>query len=256
MSVLMGVEAAWRSQPDRSDSAAAESLAAGREVVDALSGRPGQFRHRKLSRRRRRARLPGTLVFDVFGGYDVQEDRGQVDTGDPIDHAMVDLGDDGELALFEALDDPQLPQRLGAIELLGDDPAGERLQLVVVAGSRKAGVANVKVEVEGVVVDPDRSAVVRDERETLAIARDVLQLRLDVVTDQLDVDPTVVLREGACLEEHDGRHMHVRRPGLECEKRRIEIREGFVEGLSHVLFSLSAAAAGTQRRARSDPSMA
>jgi hypothetical protein len=61
-------------------------------------------------------------VFDLGGGHDVEQDRGEVDPGDPVDHAVVDLGDDGEPVVLQAFDHPQLPQRLGAVQLLGDDP--------------------------------------------------------------------------------------------------------------------------------------
>ena len=76
----------------------------------------------------------------------------------------MDLGDDGELASLQAFDDPEFPQWLAAVELLGDDPARQCLELVIVAGPRQAGVADVEIEVERVVVDPDRCTVVRNER--------------------------------------------------------------------------------------------
>ncbi len=57
----------------------------------------------------------------------VEHECHQVDPGDAVDHAVVDLRDDREAIALETLHDPGLPQRLRAIELLRHDPAGERL---------------------------------------------------------------------------------------------------------------------------------
>ncbi len=78
---------------------------------------------------------------------------------------------------------------------------------------------NMEVEVEGVVVDPHRGAVVWHECQPLAIPGDVLELRLDVILDPLDVDPAVRFRQRTCLEEHHRRHVHVCRARLEREER-------------------------------------
>ena len=50
------------------------------------------------------------------------------------------------------------------------------------------------------VVDPDRTTVVRHPLETLAVARYVLQLGVDVLLDAVDVDPTVVGFQGRSIE--------------------------------------------------------
>ena len=64
----------------------------------------------------------------------------------------------------QPLDQPQLPERLRAVELLGEDPRGEVAQLLLGAGRRQRGLAHVVVEVEVGVVDPDRAALVEAAR--------------------------------------------------------------------------------------------
>ena len=48
----------------------------------------------------------------------VEDDAGQVHTRDAVHERMVSLGDDREASVFEALDHPQLPQRLTAVQAL------------------------------------------------------------------------------------------------------------------------------------------
>lgn len=93
--------------------------------------------------------------------------------------------------------------------------------------------ADVIVEGELGVVDPNRTSVVRDPLETLAIARDVLELGPDVGPNSFDVDPAVVTFERGCVEQGDGSHMHVAGPGFESEERRIQITERFVMKVTH-----------------------
>ena len=72
-------------------------------------------------------------------GRRVEDHRHQVGAGDAVDHAVVDLGDERPAAVAQALDDPRLPQRPVAVELLGHEPAHEGPQLV--GRSRAAGSA-------------------------------------------------------------------------------------------------------------------
>jgi hypothetical protein len=104
----------------------------------------------------------------------------------------MDLRDDGEpVAAVEALDDPHLPERLRAIELLRDDATGEALQLLVVARPGQARVPDVVVDVEVLVIDPRRMAIDGHVEEDLAIAWDQMKPRRDVFADAGDVDATV-----------------------------------------------------------------
>lgn len=88
---------------------------------------------------------------------------------------MVGLGYEREAPALESFDDPDLPERLVAIELLRDDARGESLQLPLVAGARQGAVAHVVVDVEVLVVDPHQAVPERDRREPLAVARNQVQ---------------------------------------------------------------------------------
>ena len=90
-------------------------------------------------------------------GLGVEEDRGYVDPGDAVDQAVVGLADDREAVVLEPVDQPQLPQRLGPVEALGEGAGGEVAQLLLAAGGGEGGVADVVVEVQVGVVDPDRA---------------------------------------------------------------------------------------------------
>ena len=78
------------------------------------------------------------------------------------------------------VDEPDLPQRLGAVELLGEHAAGQLAQLLLARRRRQRGVADVVADVEVRVVDPHRARLrERRERELLAVARDLVQAALD-----------------------------------------------------------------------------
>jgi hypothetical protein len=84
------------------------------------------------------------------------------------------------------------------------------------AGGGERGVADVIGEVEVWVVDPN-GATLREgnESELLAKARDEMQAGLDVV-------PELVVAGRGPLEQGDGGDVHVGRPPLEVEERRVE----------------------------------
>ena len=87
--------------------------------------------------------------------------------------AVMRLLDDREaVAALEALDHPELPERAASVEALGEDPAREALQLAPVAGLGERRVPHVEVDLEVVVVDPDRMALDGHVGEALAVARD------------------------------------------------------------------------------------
>ena len=101
-------------------------------------------------------RLPGAArVSDRRRvGREVEQHRREVDARDAVDQRVVGLGDQREAVVLEALDQPHLPQRLGAVELLGEDARGQVLQLLLAARRGQRGVAHVVLEVEARVVDP------------------------------------------------------------------------------------------------------
>ncbi len=122
----------------RSSSASASS-----SVPDG-SGR-GSQRRASIGRRLRRGRR-------------VEQDADDVDSGDAVDERVVRLRDDREAVSSKPLHDPQLPQRLVAVEALREHPAGQVSQLLLAAGHRQRGHAHVVAEVEVGVVDPDAGA--------------------------------------------------------------------------------------------------
>src|SRR5438067_12491642 len=94
---------------------------------------------------------------------------------------MVGLEDQREAILLESFDQPALPQRLGAVELLGGDTCRELKQLLFGSGRWQRGVANVVLEVERRIIDPQRAAALeRRVGELLAIARNQVQPASDV----------------------------------------------------------------------------
>ncbi len=172
-----------------------------------------------------RSRSVGSGLGAHFGGrrggggrirLEVEQDGGYVNPGDAVDQRVVALADDREAVALEALDQPQLPERLRAVELLGEDPRGEVAQLLLGARRRQGGLADVVVEVEVGVVDPDRAALAEgDEAELLAEARDEVQARLDVVAELF------VGRRRAVEDDHRG-DVHVGAASLHVEECGVE----------------------------------
>ena len=67
-------------------------------------------------------------------GLDVEEDLGEAGARHAVDDGVVDLRDDGDPAVGQALDHPHLPERLRAVELVPDEPADELADLLGTAG--------------------------------------------------------------------------------------------------------------------------
>ena len=75
----------------------------------------------------------------------VEQHGGYVHPGDPVHQRVVGLGDQREAPARHPLDQPDLPQRLGAVQALGEEPPGEPLERRLVARPRQRGVADVVV---------------------------------------------------------------------------------------------------------------
>jgi hypothetical protein len=126
------------------------------------------------------------------------------------------LGHHSPLAVLETVDDPDLPQRLGPVELLRHDPSDQLPQLGVPARRRQGGVPDVVVDVEVGVVDPDRAPdVERHLQHDLAVARDQGELSGHHGHELLEG------RLGA-LEDGDGADVQLIDAVLEVEERGIE----------------------------------
>jgi hypothetical protein len=140
---------------------------------------------------------------------------------------VVRLEDQREAALLEALDEPALPQRLRAVELLRVDPRGEPVELLLGAGRRQRAVTDVVLEVEVVVVDPQRpSGLERRVREPLPIARHEVQTRADVLQHGGE-------RRRGTLEDRDRADVHVRARVLLMEERGVHGGESIEVLLRH-----------------------
>jgi hypothetical protein len=129
---------------------------------------------------------------------------------------VVALADDREAAVTQPLYQPQLPQWLGAVELLGEDPRCEVAQLLLGAGRRQRGLAHVVVEIEVGVVDPDRATLPEgDKAQLLAEAWNQVQPRGDVVAK------LGMAGRGAFENDRRG-NVHMRPRSLHVEKGGVE----------------------------------
>ena len=182
---------------------------AGQPVRGELGARGLGLRHPRL----------GAVARAVPLGRQVEEHGREVDAGDAVDHRVVRLGDQREPPVLEALDEPQLPQRLRAVQALGEHARAHGEQRVLVAGRGQRRVAHVVGEVERRVVDPQRAAgLERRRRELLAVARDEVQPRLDVREE--------LLQPGRlALEQREGADVHVRVRLLLRQERGIDRRQ-------------------------------
>ena len=139
---------------------------------------------------------------------EVEEDRRQVRARNAVHERVMALGEQGEAAVVQSLDDVHLPQRFGAVQLLGEDPRGEPQQRVQVARLRQRGMADVVGEVELRVVDPQRKpGLERRVDHALPVARHQVQSRPHVCHE------LVVVRRRP-VEQHDAADVHVRRRAL------------------------------------------
>ncbi len=130
----------------------------------------------------------------------------------------MDLVDHREAIALQTLDDPRLPERPRAVELLRHDARREVFQLLVATGPRQGGVADVVVETEPTIVDPHRMVLERDPFQALPVARNQMQDARDRALESLDVDATVWGAERAGLEDLGRRDVHVHGGRLEDEE--------------------------------------
>jgi hypothetical protein len=157
----------------------------------------------------------------------VEQHRGQVHPRYPVDHGVMGLADQREAVVLEALHEPGLPQRLGAVQPLGENPRRHRQQLLLVAWLGQRRVADVVLEVEVGVVRPHRaSALQRRHGQLLAVAGDEVKAAPDVV-EQVDQ------RRWRPLEHRDPTHVHVRAGTLVVEEGRVDCGEPVEVVLRH-----------------------
>ena len=172
-----------------------------------------------------------------------------IDAGDAVDHAVMNLRDHRESIVLESLDKPHLPQRSPTIEVVLHDPRGQPLELSCIAGAGQAGVANMEVDAEAVVIDPHRVSIQRRPREPLPVARDHRQAAGDQLLERLGVDAAVGMAQRARIERHRRRDVHVGVVVLQSEKGIVESRQA-VECVASHGSSPAVGAVQTGRRRR------
>ena len=101
-------------------------------------------------------------------GREVEHAGRHRDAGLAVDGGVVDLAVEADAAVGQALDDVELPERAAAVEQHRVQPRGERLELRDRARLGQHHVADVVVEVDVVVVDPDRVGEVERHQRELA----------------------------------------------------------------------------------------
>ena len=161
----------------------------------------------------------GTGAVGSLSGSTSSRNAEQLGAGHAVDHAVVDLRDQRPAPVLEPFDEPGLPQRPAAVELLAHQAGHQVPEGLIVARRRERGVTEVVVEVEVGVVDPHRaSELERDRRDPLPVARDAVQLR----RQQLAQLSRGRLRP---FEDREPRDVHVGDPVLEVEELGIEHAE-------------------------------
>ena len=108
----------------------------------------------RLARLRRGLHALGRAARSGTGGQ-VEQHGGDVHPRHAVHQRVVGLRDQREAVALEPLHQPDLPQRLGAVQALGEDPPGQPAQLVLRARRGQRRVAHVVVDVEARVVDPE-----------------------------------------------------------------------------------------------------
>jgi hypothetical protein len=86
-------------------------------------------------------------------GRGVEQDLADPRSGHAVDHRVVHLGHDSDPTALETFDEPQFPQRFGAIQLVGHQPADEVVELRAPAGRGHPDPTDVEVDVDVLVLD-------------------------------------------------------------------------------------------------------
>ena len=124
----------------------------------------------------------------------------------------------------KTLEDVKLPQRLGGIQGPRKDPPDGPLELPPTAGRRDRGPAQMEVEVEPLIVHPQRPGEPeRHPKDPLAQARREVDARLHDPLDVFVGERAV----GPRSEYRDSRHMHVHRRALQIQEARVKAGQAF-----------------------------
>jgi hypothetical protein len=143
---------------------------------------------------------------------DVEDQLHEIRPGDAVDHAVVDLRDERPAVALEALDEPDLPQRLRHVQALAEHAAGEVAQLLGAARAGDGGVPHVVEDLEVLVVHPQWAAELeRYGADPLPVARHLRELA------QQQPDDVPVGRRRS-LEDRHRAHVHGRVRALGVEE--------------------------------------
>ena len=158
-------------------------------------------------------------------GLQVEQYAEELGARDTVDCAVVHLGDQGDLPVLQALDDPHLPQGPIAVQLAADDVRGEVAELADAARCRECGPPQVVVDVEIGVVDPDGVAEPHRHLHQTALEDGS---EGDAVADQLaDAPERVAPRHRGRVEHGRHRHVHVQGGRLHIQKAGVKPAEAF-----------------------------
>jgi hypothetical protein len=199
-----------------------------------------------------RAWQPGGARVEHLRRFRSEQRLQQIDPRDAVDHAVVILRHEREAIPVQAVDDPQLPERLPAIELLREDEPAQPLELSLVTRQRKSCVPDVILNVEVRVVDPDRVSFEGDVLDALTVSRDPVETGRHIFADPIDVEAALRPGERTRLEQERARHLQVGVHILHFEEDAILETEaiGLAHAVSHASKIAHRAGTGTQRRTR------
>ena len=97
---------------------------------------------------------PGSI--EGRAGVEIEEHLVEAGAPDPVHQGVVDLHEQTHAAVFEALEEPDLPQRAVSLELVAEQIAHQGAELAGAARGRDADAADVAVEIEVRVIHPRR----------------------------------------------------------------------------------------------------
>ena len=153
-------------------------------------------------------------------GHEIEQDAEELGSRDAIDGGVVHLGHECDLAVFECLDDPHLPQGPVTVQLPAGDIARKVGELTHPSWRREGGSAQVVVDVELGIIHPDGMAQSKGHLHQAAL-KDGHEW--DAVHDHLaDAAKRVAPGNGGGVEHGHHGHVHVVGGRLHIEEAGIE----------------------------------
>ena len=143
---------------------------------------------------------------------------------DAVDDGMVDLRQQRDAAVRQAVDDVELPQRPRPVGRAGEDARDCLGDLAVVPRGRERGLPDVEVQVEVGVLDPvGQVQPERDAHEPPVERRQEMKPLFDEPRDLLDAEPAA--RGGDGVVDREPSDMAEGPSGLHCQELRVEARQ-------------------------------